>query len=243
MKKALVATILALLALAPAAVARPGSEIKKGDAVTEEADRLTAELKDTLQKMSSVEDTAKALEQEDRRLKDTDDLLKGAAANLHKQMTELQMRGSAWDQKRQQHLDSGCPAEGGSSTDDALVERCNRETSQLNPERDQILDRAQTLKEMATGLAQRRQDLTDGTVAWAQKKKANDAAREDLTQARIRIEARLLELQKQAGSCQRLLKGRGVSCERLKHLCGNIQFDGSDPNLPPSKVDSPCGKR
>lgn len=214
---------------------------QKGDALTEEANRLIAELQSILPKLSVVDDNDKQLTKEDGQYKATDDLLKGTKARLQTEGNELEMEATRWDQKREQVIATGCSAVD-TVVDRATAERCNPQADRLNAEHNQIMDRLETFKQKAADLAQARQNLSDAVIQWSQRKKANDATREELTRARNRIETRLRELQGEVDPCWKLLKRRGVTCEKIKHACGMVQFDGS-PNLPPSSRDSSCDKK
>jgi chromosome segregation ATPase len=126
--------------------------------------------------------------------------------------------------------------------------RCNAETDALMAERARILADADFAMKQGAQYEQLRDSVTATTLSNAAKEKANNAQREALNAQKAqlettkkRLEAKLEELKKGIDSCAKVLTQSGASCEAIKARCGNIQFDGSDPNLPASPYDGRCG--
>lgn len=220
-----------------------------------EIDAINAELKATLPQESDISAQLTTLDKSDADLKKSDqaqiDTSKMAETQLNRLKNEtmpaIQARANAWDVKRQNHINSGCPAEGGRMPVDQ-ANRCNAETDTLMAERATIFADAEAATKQRAQYEQLRDAVTATTLSNAAKEKANNAQRDALNSqkaqleaTRKRLEAKLEDLKKGIDSCAKVLSQRGVSCETIKERCGNIQFDGSGPALHASAYDAPCG--
>ena len=220
-----------------------------------EIDAVTAELKTTSGQEADITAQLTALDKADADLKKSDQAQIDSGQMVQTQLNRLknetlpalQARGNAWDVKRQNHINSGCPAEGGRMPVDQ-ASRCNAETDALMAERGRILADVESAVNKRTQYEQLRDAVTATTLSNAAKEKANNAQRDafnaqkaQLDAAKKRLEAKLEDLKKGIDSCARVLTQRGASCETIKARCGNIQFDGSDPDLPASPYDGRCG--
>jgi chromosome segregation ATPase len=217
-------------------------------------DAVTAELNATMAQNADISAQLTALDKSDADLKKSDQTQIDTSQMVQKQLDKLkhetlpaiQSRANAWDVKRQNHINSGCPAEGGVMPVDQ-ANRCNAETDRLMAERAKILADADFAMKQGKQYEQLRDAVTATTLANAAKEKANNAQRDalnaekaQLDASKKRLEAKLADLKKGIDSCAKLLAQRHVSCETIKARCGNIQFDGADPDLPASVYDSPC---
>lgn len=220
-----------------------------------EIDAVTEELKSTLAQNDAISAQLTLLDKSDADLKKSDQAQIDTSHMVQKQLDKLrhetlpaiQARGNAWDVKRQNHINSGCPAEGGRMPV-AQAQRCNAETDALMAERAKILADADAAMKQGVQYESLRDAVTATTLSNAAKEKANNAQRDTLNAqkaqldaSRKRLEAKLQDLKKGVDSCAKLLAQKGVTCEKIKARCGNIQFDGADPDLPASVYDSPCG--
>ena len=235
MKKKTLITIIMSFVLMAREVPQPALANEKADARTTEANNLQTELADNQDQLQQAYDAGKQLAAEFARYIATKELLDGAKANYLKQREELEADAAALGQRIDRH-NSNKP----DPKDRGRVESYNAEAAQLESGRSRMVDHSRTLEDTRVGLLQRYRDLSDATTANFQKRKTNRALFNDLLEARNRIKARLSELQRQVADCKRLLAQRGPgSNEYLKNQCGNVQFDGTDPGLPPPPPDPP----
>src|SRR5512146_3189824 len=112
-------------------------------------DAVTAELNATMAQNADISAQLTALDKSDAELKKSDQTQIDTSQMVQKQLDKLkhetlpaiQSRANAWDVKRQNHISSGCPAEGGVMPVDQ-ANRCNAETDALMAERAKILSDA-----------------------------------------------------------------------------------------------------
>lgn len=205
-------------------------------------DKAIANLGDTLRELSILDESDKKLAQSNQTQADTTAMLDRAENKIrHQDVPALEMRGDEWDRKRQQLINSGCPSESGMA-DRATAERCNPQIRALNAEHVQIEADAQSLKDQAASIQKTREAVSQTILANVRQQKDNNARRNELLATKKLEESTLLELKKKSDSCQNLLRQRDVTCEKIKLRCGMVQFDGSDPDLPPSSKDTACGR-
>jgi hypothetical protein len=151
--KAISTTVLTLVCGASICSARttqnppatPGVQAKtriptKAEKRTEAASQLYVDLAPNIKEMKLVDQTDKDLDAQNQRNVATENLLAQAEAKNQRDIDQANMDKDAWNQKRQQHFARGC-RDGGSSSDVAFVNECNRETDLLEAERGRIWSR------------------------------------------------------------------------------------------------------
>ena len=220
-------------------------------------DAVVAELNATVLKDADISAQLTALDKSDAELKKSDqaqiDTSQMVQVQLNRIQNEtlpaIQERANAWDVKRQNHINGGCPAEGGRMPVDQ-ANRCNAETDTLMAERGRIMADAESAMKQKAEYENLRNAVSATTLSNAAKEKANNAQRDtlnaqkaELDAAKKRLTAKLDDLKKGVDSCAKVLRQRGASCEAIKARCGNIQFDGASADLPASAYDTPCGAR
>ncbi len=128
----------------------------------------------------------------------------------------------------------GCKG-GVRSTDTLFVTKCNAEIDKMNEWHDRLKERKSQLDVVQAETQQRRATLSEEVTKWSLNVKASNALRNDLDARRKVIQARLDEIKKMVDTCKEMLRRTNprVSDEELKLRCGNEQFDGADPKLPP----------
>jgi hypothetical protein len=230
---------------------RPAQPVAAAD--QKDIDAVVAELNATVAKEADVSAQLTALDKSDAELKKSDQAQTDTSQMVQVQLNRLrnetlpaiQARGNAWDVKRQNHINSGCPAEGGRMPVDQ-ANRCNAETDALMAERAKILADADFAMKQGAQYESLRNAVSATTLSNAAKEKANNAQRDTLNAqkaemdaAKKRLTARLDDLKKGIDSCAKVLNQRGASCEAIKARCGNIQFDGASASASP--YDTPCG--
>ncbi|MBZ5508921.1 MAG: hypothetical protein LAO78_25965 [Acidobacteriia bacterium] len=235
------------------AQSRPAQPVAAAD--QKDIDAVVAELNATVAKESDVSAQLTALDKSDAELKKSDQAQSDTSQMVQVQLNRLrnetlsaiQARGNAWDVKRQNHINSGCPAEGGRMPVDQ-ANRCNAETDALMAERARILADADSAMKQGAQYESLRNAVSATTLSNAAKEKANNAQRDalnaqkaEMEAAKKRLTARLDGLKKGIDSCAKVLNQRGASCEAIKARCGNIQFDGANTGLSASAYDTPCG--
>jgi hypothetical protein len=260
MRKTMFCSLLLCLPLTMAGQGTPARPAQSRPAQPARADQkdidaVIAELNATVPKDADISAQLTALDKSDADLKKSDQTQIDTSQMVQKQLNRLknetmpaiQARANAWDVKRQNHINSGCPAEGGRMPVDQ-ANRCNAETDTLMAERGRIFADAESATKERAQYEQLRDAVTATTLSNAAKEKANNAQRDilnaqkaELDAAKKRLTARLDDLKKGVDSCAKLLSQRGASCEAIKARCGNIQFDGASANLPASAYDTPCG--
>jgi len=105
----------------------------------------------------------------------------------------------------------------------------------MNEWHDRLKERKSQLDVVQAETQQRRATLSEEVTKWSLNVKASNALRNDLDARRKVIQARLDEIKKMVDTCKEMLRRTNprVSDEELKLRCGNEQFDGADPKLPP----------
>ena len=232
---------------------RPAQPVAATD--QKEIDSIVAELNATVVKEADVSAQLTALDRADAELKKSDQAQTDTSQMVQVQLNRLksetlpaiQARANAWDVKRQNHINSGCPAEGGRMPVDQ-ANRCNAETDALMAERARIMSDADSAVKQREQYESLRNAVSATTLSNAAKEKANNAQRDalnaqkaEMEAAKKRLTARLDDLKKGIDSCAKLLTQRGASCESIKARCGNIQFDGASTSSGASAYDTPCG--
>lgn len=135
------------------------------------------------------------------------------------------------------------------SIDTHNANRCMEDSCQAsyNAERDRLNAHAVQMQSQEKLLNQRRDDLntmyknlsTDTQDTFQKIKQARADYAQALAERRT-IVNHLMLLKAQSVGCRTLLKAQGNgTAEALKNKCGNVQFDGSDKNLPPPPPDPP----
>jgi len=226
-----------------------GTNQKAIDAAAAELNGILTQSADVTAQLTTLDKSDADLKRSDQAQVDTSKMVQTQLNRLRNEtMPAIQARANAWDIKRQNHINGGCPAEGGRMPVDQ-ANRCNAETDALMAERGKIFADGELALQQKTQYESLRDSVTATTLANAAKEKANNAQRDalnakkaELEAAKKRLEATLESLKKGIDSCAKSLLQRGASCERIKAQCGNIQFDGADPDLQASVYDSPCGK-
>lgn len=178
----------------------------------------------------------KALDSEKRRYNDTDELIKGAENRFREEVNQWQAELNSYKAERdrrsaetQQH--NGWKPD---SRNNAAVNSYNAEAARLNAWRDRleaqynkIKDRRKTLIEKSNGLKQARENLNKAVLEWTAKQKRLNNDFEVLRAKNENLRQRFV------GTCQQMLRDPNTKDEALKLGCGNVQFDGANPNLPP----------
>jgi hypothetical protein len=76
-------------------------------------------------------------------------------------------------------------------------------------------------------LKQARENLNKAVLEWTAKQKRLNNDFEVLRAKNENLRQRFV------GTCQQMLRDPNTRDEALKLGCGNVQFDGANPNLPP----------
>ncbi len=252
------ALMAAQSASSQATQAQTAPQAKAVGASQKAIDDVDALLADTMAKLShnlgqahDLDDSDAKLKRSDQAQADTTEMIKKGLDKIETdEAPKIQMRANEWDRKRQEHINSGCPSDQDQSMPEAQAQRCNEETRVLMEERRQLFADAQDLATRRKQFEDLRDSVSATTLANFQQEKANNAQREALNAERAaleatkkKLEAQLEALKNGSDTCAKLLRQKGVTCEKIKARCGAI-FDNSnsDPDLPPSIYDSPCGK-
>jgi chromosome segregation ATPase len=114
------------------------------------------------------------------------------------------------------------------------------EKAQLDGQAEQINSRARLLNQRKDNLKIMYDTLSQDTQDTFKKIKDSRASYDQALSERRGIVARLEVLRAESGACKLFLKVQGNgSNEALKLNCGDVQFDGSNANLPPPPPDPP----
>lgn len=148
--------------------------------------------------------------------------------DLKAKATEWSMDNDANEAAKRATINSGCRP-GQKTTDIALARRCNQEAAKINTETERLQAVGEKMLADRKELARAQAQLTSDTAAWTVRKKHNDAVINDLNR---RIAALTQYL---TGRCNPI--PASATDEQVKHSCGNVQFDGARPNLPPCDTD------
>jgi hypothetical protein len=205
-----------------------------------EIDKALADLADLLKKKLVLDKSDQEIARSNQLQTATTELLDRRQDKIvHEDVPALNERGEKHNAGRRRIIASGCPGKGETLPRDVAL-RCRPLEDAWNREEDELEADAQSLKDQAAAIQNDRAAVSVTTLANAQKQKANNAERDDLLAKKKQLEATLLDLKNKIVSCTTILHRRGVTCEKIKLQCGMVQFDGSDPDLPPSTHDSPC---
>ena len=169
-----VRTLLMVLALVFAAVPQSAAALSK-DAKQEVAN-LQQQLNALGDEYVALDATRASIVAEEQRLKDVDELLKGAVARYKRNAEERNQRITAQQAEVVNH-NGRCS---GTFSDRNFVAQCNAEAAQLNARKAQLIAEVETGRQMKQGLEERIQGLSQGTLEWAQKVKAHNGKLEDL---------------------------------------------------------------
>lgn len=199
---------------------------------------------------------------EEKRLIATADLLRGAAQNfkadLEKQIADARAQNASADR----HNANRCTYPEGHPE---VCAAYNEEARQITEWGRRVNDSATTLEMRRKGLRDRQDDLSRGTLDWAQRKKANNAALEDLDakekalidkwRQRLGLPQSiktLEDLKRSATMCIEAIRAcvspRGIakpcSDEQLEAMkyCTNIQWDSDIPGRPPLRNPRPSSR-
>jgi hypothetical protein len=193
-------------------------------------DKARADLKDAMRELSSLDDSDKSLARSNRAQSDTTEMLNRSETKIKTiDLPAIQERGRLWDIKRQNVINSGCPADGG-IMDPATADRCNSIVRPLNIERARILKDYQNLESRAASIQKTRAAVTKTTVENAQKQKANNARRDDLQTQKLQLMSQVItrSLSLIADKAAATNACQSLPAERA-HCCLSVISDGVDP--------------
>jgi hypothetical protein len=175
-------------------------------------------------KLADMNVERKAIDDEKQNLDAQTAKNKKVENELKKRATEWSMDNDQNEGRKQRALSSGCRP-GEKTTDTALARRCNEEAAKINAETDRLQKEGGKLLADKSALEKAEAQLTKDSEAWSVKKKHNGAAIDDLNR-------RIAGLTKYlSGHCTSI--PTDATDEKVKHACGNVQFDGAAPTLPP----------
>jgi len=159
------------------------------------ADPNLTQVQEIMQSMQTIrndikkgEDEKTSLAGEEKRLIETDEMLKSAEKRFKNDATALDLEWADYERQQQAHNAEGYAHgkitgrknwAGGdeldfSSMSQEWVNAYNERFARLETRRQNLRDRGKTLDEREKGLKELRDNLSKGTLEWAQKKKAND---------------------------------------------------------------------
>ena len=115
------------------------------------------------------------------------------------------------------------------------------EKARLDAQAEQINSRARLLNQRKDNLKIMYDNLSTDTLDTFKKIKDSRASYDQALSERRGIVAQLEILRAESGACKLLLKAQGYGAnEALKLKCGDVQFDGSNANVPPPPPDPPA---
>lgn len=173
-----------------------------------------------------------------------------ALANLDKRLAELNVQADAlkpkveaWNAANARLKDEAAQYEravsahnarcAGSFTDEAYVRACNNRKADLDAWKAALNGRISSNNNAADAL---RKEQSAGSTGYMQIKESYNRNNEALRNAERKIaviSAKLQSLRKGTGQQACLGLPSTATDEEVKLKCGNVQFDGANPNLPP----------
>lgn len=193
---------------------------------------LVSELIAQQKELGLMEHEAKEAKQEEAAIVAEDKQLKRDEQRIQREATEWQMDNSANEDRMRNWSGMGCVA-GKRSTDIALVNRCNALAGEISASTTTLQARGEQLIAQKKQNESARTAISRKTLENAKRQNAANAAINDLTRRINAIRAFL------SGHCTSV--PTTASDEAVKHGCGNIQFDGAAPTLPPCETEA-CKK-
>jgi len=196
-----------------------------------EADKLTNMVTELLHQQSQLATMTAELQKNEKEkagLVNRDIALKKDEQKQERTLQTLRDENTTNEAKKTAVLQGGCRP-GQRSTDLALVDRCNTLIGEVNAKTTELERRARQVLNDQKQAKVSRQQLSNDTLANFANRKRLNAAVEDLN-ARIAALKSYL-----AAHCSSIPSS--ASLEEVKNRCGNTQFDGSAPNLPPCQTE------
>jgi len=237
-----IALFIGLFLVSPAMAQTPGDQ----------ASALLTQLSAVTKQITTLDSTeGKWVNDREVNLTSTKELLDGAVKNANLGSAALTAKMQEYADSKGQHdaqqavytpqaeaYNAQCNGTG----DQNYVNSCNAWKARLEPQRERLDDwraglqqtRERLLQEDAAnntyidGLNARIAQLSTDTLAWAARKKAYLADRDDMGARFNTIRDRLRQLADQYNTCTtEFINNQNNSDELIKHKCGNIQFDGA----------------
>lgn len=162
------------------------------------------------------------------------ELLERRGEDLVVRFAGIKERDDQYGKALERHT-ARCPKE---TTDKALADSCNKEAAEGERRGTAIRNDLEVWTGDKDALVKAVEDLTGEAAENKRQLEHNIFSRSGLEGAKRRLQEELGRLGKEVKVCAEHLQGP-VSCERLKHECGNVQFDGADSSLKDSE-GTPC---
>jgi integrase len=192
-------------------------------------DKAIADLGSLMKELNALDESDKEIARSNRLQIETTQLLDRRENKImHEDLPALKERSEKHDQERQRIIASGCAEEAG-MVPKAVADRCNPLIHRSNEEQKQLTAELLELRKEKDDVDNERATVSATTYANGQKQKANNARRDELLAEKKQLEAKLLDLKNKTTACAKLLRQRGITCEKIKLRCGMVHFDGSDP--------------
>ena len=232
--------------------AGPRGTLSKFDSVLEEVKKDLEPVKAEREKLT---DEDAKLGKEEERLASTADLLKGAMQNYKNDSAKLELDAAAVDGAIEEHNKNVCTYPEGKPE---VCDSYHKEAARLNGQKKQVEERAETIEMRRKGIQELYENLSKGTLDWAQRRKSNDGALEEVdAKEHMLVEkwAAKLRLPRQVKSLEELVRiltecrdiigecSNGCSDEKLEQMkwCTNLTWDNASPTLPPLRKPMPGG--
>jgi hypothetical protein len=193
---------------------------------------LISELLAQQQQLGYMQVEAKGEKEKEAALVAESRQLKINEKRIQREATEWQMDNAANEQQKETWSGMGCVANK-RTTDIDLAKRCNAIADKINTSTNRLQPWGERLIREKKQNESAQAALSSKTFENAKRQKVASASINDLTRRIAAIQAFL------SAQCTSIPKT--ASDEAVKHSCGNIQFDGAAPNLPPCETDA-CKK-
>jgi hypothetical protein len=198
-----------------------------GSAVAADMSDVVAELLKQQNKVALMSVEATKLENQNAELVRRAATVKKEEKRITTEQQRFVAENAANETKKAEAIQSGCRP-GQSTTDLALARRCNELAKIINDKTNELQARGETLLANNAQVQRQREQLSKDTLSWTGNKKRLNAAMADLNN---RISALKNYINAHCSSLP-----TNATEEEVKLKCGNVQFDGAAPTLPPCET-------
>ncbi len=213
-------------ALCFGAVTLAFSGFSSADTIGDKISAAAQQLSDDQSTMNDLQVTAKKLKQTEDDINFGVNALTKQANSYADQKRNSERRAAAAVAERNTH-DNHPP----DRTCSSCVNSYNNEAGQIDRKLEAARSERTQLEKTRSLLQELQQTLTDKTVRWAADTKENNARINEVAAHYAQVYNQLQLLKSSYEDCQKLLVDERASIERIKHECGNIQFDGAARRL------------
>jgi methyl-accepting chemotaxis protein len=185
------------------------------------------------QDLKKAEGVNLALKEEEKRLIQTGELIKGAEKRFNQEFNDHDRRYKSDQEDIAKYKAHGC---GGSNLSQEMTRFCNEWRNRENPNTERLKDERKTFVERNKAITESREGLNKAVNEWAKKKKENNANLNDLiakyqqmvsTVRFLTMSPHYRQLIQKAGASGECANIQGVEILEMYKSTGEIQLEGA----------------